>query len=381
MSIVFDKLKEITRKGAAADNHSRAGLSTDPDIYTFKRLIFSPRGIALIFGTTIGFAILSYYSLVFLKSHLDEATSKAIIVQRPNNLADPAAMDPNDPAAMDPANALVEGEVPGQQDGAAAKKKIKAFKVPQYFMAQVQPDNSQPGTSEDPSAQAVPGIDDEGAPRPSFTFKEKKPAAIKSVYDKTRSVSAPLATFDHLKPAGAAENKGTALVSSQPAAAPATRFYGLQKSSARPAANRSAPDNTGRAEELRQSRNHMISAIKTKKVSRITSLSAEFENAIVKNDAQTADRIMKALLKEQQPHQPYVLKLMAYREIQKENYPQAKKWLNLVLQEKQDDFEAGINMAVIEIRQQQFDRAKKRLLKLKELYPMQSGVDDLLEQF
>ena len=76
----------------------------------------------------------------------------------------------------------------------------------------------------------------------------------------------------------------------------------------------------------------------------------------------------------------YYLKLMAFKEIREARYDSAKKFLNQVLAKDKNDFEAGINMAVIEIRKHQYTAAKKRLTRLRELYPSNSKIDTLLDK-
>ncbi len=67
--------------------------------------------------------------------------------------------------------------------------------------------------------------------------------------------------------------------------------------------------------------------------------------------------------------QAYVLKVRAYLKLRKKDYGAAAGYLKKVLSQNENDIEAGINMAVIEINQDQVAAARKRLARLREIYP------------
>ncbi len=64
----------------------------------------------------------------------------------------------------------------------------------------------------------------------------------------------------------------------------------------------------------------------------------------------------------------YVMKLRAFLHIRNQDYESAVLLLEKVLEKDHTDLEAGINMAVVEIKTNRIQDAKKRLAKLREIY-------------
>ncbi|MBW2602193.1 MAG: tetratricopeptide repeat protein, partial [Deltaproteobacteria bacterium] len=51
-----------------------------------------------------------------------------------------------------------------------------------------------------------------------------------------------------------------------------------------------------------------------------------------------------------------------------------------VLAQEQNDLEAGINMAIVEIKTHRLDKARKRLAKLREIYPANTIIEDIIQK-
>jgi len=60
-------------------------------------------------------------------------------------------------------------------------------------------------------------------------------------------------------------------------------------------------------------------------------------------------------------------------------YESAKKFLKKVLDKNERDVEAGINMAIVEIKTERFKQAEKRLKELRENYPENKAISELIE--
>jgi len=74
----------------------------------------------------------------------------------------------------------------------------------------------------------------------------------------------------------------------------------------------------------------------------------------------------------------YVLKLKAYWHLRHDDFEAAALLLNKVLQNDAEDLEAGINMAVTEMKTNQLQAAQQRLAKLREVYPDNTLIPELL---
>jgi Flp pilus assembly protein TadD len=119
---------------------------------------------------------------------------------------------------------------------------------------------------------------------------------------------------------------------------------------------------------------------RAQKTGSLLSLSSAFRHAVESGNLSRAARILAQVEKIRKPDDPYLLKLKAFQEIEKKNYSRARALLTRVLTMDRTDFEAGFNMAVVEIRLHQYDRARARLEALKNRYPFQDAIDDLLNR-
>jgi len=76
----------------------------------------------------------------------------------------------------------------------------------------------------------------------------------------------------------------------------------------------------------------------------------------------------------------YVLKLRAFYYMRQGDLDSAAHLLNRVLQKEKTDREAGINMAIIEIKNGKLTEAKNRLYRLREIYPHDILIPELIHK-
>ncbi len=110
-------------------------------------------------------------------------------------------------------------------------------------------------------------------------------------------------------------------------------------------------------------------------------LVTQLQTAIQNKDAGRSDALLTQLAALRGAQDPFTLKMQAYWCLQKEDYNGARGFLLPVLAANADDLEAGLNMAVVEIRTHQTRQAHARLLKLRDLYPENGDVISMLQQF
>jgi hypothetical protein len=117
------------------------------------------------------------------------------------------------------------------------------------------------------------------------------------------------------------------------------------------------------------------------KSARIARLVRRIETALAgSTQAGDPSALLEELARLKGQHHPYVAKLRAYYNLQRGNLEAAQADLNAVIAAHPDDLEAGINLAIIEIRDQRYDRAMARLKDLRELYPENEQIADLLKR-
>ena len=114
-------------------------------VFTLRRLIFSPGGAMIIFTSVAVFAMITFYSLSFLKNYLDSGTRHAIVIEHPNPVPGnegsfPDADDvPPPPGALSSpnqnqsSNNLGQGKTPMPlSNKKTTPVKTKVFKAPEF---------------------------------------------------------------------------------------------------------------------------------------------------------------------------------------------------------------------------------------------------------
>ena len=71
---------------------------------------------------------------------------------------------------------------------------------------------------------------------------------------------------------------------------------------------------------------------------------------------------------------PFVLKLKAFSLIRQNRLEEARTLLSKVLAISADDLDAGLNMAVIDMKSGRLDSARRRLVQLQEMFPEDTNV-------
>lgn len=98
------------------------------------------------------------------------------------------------------------------------------------------------------------------------------------------------------------------------------------------------------------------------------------------HDARTTERLIDQLASLKGKNDQYVLKLRAFYLMNQGDFKSAVFLLNRVLQTDKDDREAGINMAILEMKNGQVNEAKSRLYRLREIHPHDTLIPDLINK-
>lgn len=443
MSIIFDKLKNLRKKPIEQHRGEQPGLQTGDNIYTFRKLIFSTKGTLLISGLIAGIGCVSFFSLSLVKSYLDDNSSKAIAIQAPaqDNLsasgiytdeADPGLMIPGNEPQMD-SRSLSDTRT---DENRSTGENIK-FEPPEFFQ-HLPPsvEGEDPDIPEEP--ESVASTQMSVSSRPSVLQKKRIGSKLKPYADMQKKdryehqlprpdVKKSPVFFKMNSTSGSdrlvfkeknLSQKGSNHIPQQieykmkkqsglqkedelgkKNVAPKRRYPHKNKDTKMEQAPKENQilkkklDLTNKdlkykdqeanqeARFVREKEKIRLEKLKkTQKVSEMAMLSDQLEDAIAKNDEASITRLFQQLFEQNKAHSSYVLNLKAYKAITEKKYGAARRLLNKVLEKDQANFDAGINMAIIEIRSKEFKKAQKRLLQLKERYPSKSIIDDLLEQ-
>ena len=153
----------------------------------------------------------------------------------------------------------------------------------------------------------------------------------------------------------------------------------------KPRRSRSAPEASAAAgirphakiQRIRAAKIHRENVEKSLKLSQLI---RQIQRSMVAGSVEQTQQLMDRLEVIQGKDHYYVLKLRAFWCIQKQDYATAYPLLERVIEENAKDLEAGINLAVCEIKTNRFNDAHQRLTRLSEFYPENYQVTDMLHQ-
>ena len=106
----------------------------------------------------------------------------------------------------------------------------------------------------------------------------------------------------------------------------------------------------------------------------------KIEMCIIEGETQKAEELLKQLAVIKGEDSIYVMKLKAFFFLRTGETRPAVALLRKVLATNADDVEAGINMAILEIKLKEYSKAKERLTRLKGLYPENRVIPNLLSK-
>lgn len=117
------------------------------------------------------------------------------------------------------------------------------------------------------------------------------------------------------------------------------------------------------------------------KSARIGRLVHRIEMALAgSTEAGDPSKLLHQLARLKGEHHPYVAKLRAYYNFQRGEMALAENDLHKVVAAHPNDLEAGINLALIEINDQRYDKALARLKTLRKVYPENERIADLIKR-
>jgi Flp pilus assembly protein TadD len=109
-------------------------------------------------------------------------------------------------------------------------------------------------------------------------------------------------------------------------------------------------------------------------------LSNRLANAMHSSNQALVGRLMEELETVQGSDSLFLIRLKAYWQIQQNHLEKARVLLEQVLDQKPDDKESGMNLAVVDMRTGRIASARRRLEQLQHLYPEDNGIAVALQK-
>ncbi len=120
-------------------------------------------------------------------------------------------------------------------------------------------------------------------------------------------------------------------------------------------------------EELENEKQKKILIARLEKSRKISGIVSEIQQSIHILDDSKIDKLINRLESLKGKNNNYVLKLKAFWLLKQADYKNAEPLLAKVLAKDENDIEAGLNMALIEIKTSRIEKAQQRLAKLKNI--------------
>jgi len=422
MSVIFNTLKKLRSQSSEEEKTGR--LKKGRNVYSFRRILFSPSSMLLIvlFIFISGFAAI--YGVRYISDSMHEKRRKPVIKHAGIKTA-PVPRDVK-PEQLEPDNNTISVDIPPPPDVipvaetepkrpgfTAAPVKRPVSKPPVY--ARYSPRKQKSITSEksiEKKGRLLPAVETAALAKDriqeSPVLKKEAqdiqggPASIHEAEYLPRSAKAgdiapPVADMDnnvivpppvepqggaqkraHFQPRGAVELEGETVqpepdrreiqTAAVPASAPASKraYAPVQEM---------APQKTTRNPQP-ATRNPQLDH----KSAEITRLVARLHKSIDRADDAQAEDLLGQLTALKGEDNIYVMKLRAFLHIRSQDYESAALLLEKVLKSDGMDLEAGINMAIVEIKTNRIQDARKRLAKLREIYSDNIFIPELMRK-
>jgi hypothetical protein len=130
----------------------------------------------------------------------------------------------------------------------------------------------------------------------------------------------------------------------------------------------------------RDPRAERIYQVNLEKAAEVGRMVSKIEESMTEGDMDHAKVLIDHLADLKGEESPYLLKLRAVWHMRQRDYASAASLLTKVLEKEEDDLEAGINMAIIEIKTHRLDEARKRLAGLREIYQANTLIPELIRE-
>jgi hypothetical protein len=153
---------------------------------------------------------------------------------------------------------------------------------------------------------------------------------------------------------------------------------GVSRTSSPSLGNKETPDTKSPVKADKSEREKLRSA-NIEKGARIGRLVTRVQQALGAGDASRVEMLLDELASLKGEKNSYVIKLKAFWCMKKGDYDSAESFLNSLLQRNENDLEAGINMAILELKTHRRQQARKRLKKLRHIYQDNTVIQDLLD--
>lgn len=413
MSVIFKTLKKL--RSQSPEEKKTGRLKKGRNVYSFRRILFSPSSILLIVIFIFISGLAAIYGGHYIRDSMNEKRRKPVVKHASIKTA-PVPRDVK-PEQLKPDNNTVPVDIPPPPDlipvaetepkrpgFTAAPVKRPVSEAPVY--ARYSPRKQNSITSEksiEKKRRLLPAQEITGSTGDEIQDIQDGYASISEAEylpksTKTGDIAVPVAGMDnnvivppvapqklaHFQSRGAPELEGETVqpkqdsIDLQTATVPASAAVSERPYA--PVQERALQTRRPKQIEAEKPESEKIHLADVNKSAEITRLVARLQRSIACADEAQAEDLLGQLTALKGEDNIYVMKLRAFLHIRNQDYESAVLLLEKVLENDDTDLEAGINMAVIETKTNRIQDAKKRLAKLREIYSDNIFIPELMRK-
>ncbi|MBW1612454.1 MAG: tetratricopeptide repeat protein [Deltaproteobacteria bacterium] len=403
MSVIFKTLRKL--RGQSLEGEKRAEkLKKGRNIYSFRRIFFSPLGALLIILFIFFSGMATLYGVSYLKDYLEQKSRESFLIKNEkaqtiktetgkerDELTKKKAVFEEAPVDVPPPPKTIpiEQARPGKLYLPSTSKKdfsTKETRIVRYIPPRF-PNNTKAQEKKITSA---------GAARESPVYQRETPKSLTytpaTLLPKSSEISQ-TSPPDILKIKAGPERDIKKLPAMTPDIAKSYRAkppaiqpppktvpkLALKEKSTN-AGKRILSESPEQLKGRKKEEDVRIGLENVEKTARIASLVAKIQKSMGTGSSDQIEDLIDELALLKGEDNSYVLKLKAFWRLKQNDYESAALFLNEVLRKNENDLEAGINMAILEIKTSQIPEAKKRLARLREIYPENALIPELIQK-
>jgi hypothetical protein len=355
MSVIFNALKRLEFKSAAEKKKSNK-LIKGRNIYSLRRMLFSPRVVLMLGIFIFLFGLGGLYGVRKLKGCMEKNSQKS-------NISD--SIKPKSQAYN------------MNKESRGAVKEVTSFR--EY---RIEPKEEPESIDIPPSQNMIP----DKVPEPDRVYLA--PGRLKIAAPKTPSGKKNDAHYLQPSPYNkrignsvansAATVLSKATVKGNLSSPPVPSFLTKERSTHDPAAELSEkPLTEVGTKKTEQEIIHQANIEKSMKIARLVEKIQRSMGPV--NDSYTQDLFDQLTLLKGEDDS-YVLNLKAFWSLRQKDYNTTATYLKRVLEKNRMDLDAGINMAIVEINTNQLEAARNRLAKLRKNYPDNILIPEMIQK-
>ena len=402
MSVIFKTLKKL--RGQSPEGKERGEkLKRGRNVYSFRRIIFSPTGILFIALLIFFSGMATIYCVRYLNDYFEQKSEEPVLSKEENaqvlnseignkgdELAKKKAIFEGE-IAVPPPPETIPIEEPSPEKLSFPSTSNKEFPPKETRIVRYTPPRF-PNNTQGQEKKITPAE----LPQKSSASQKKisKPLAHTSVISLPQSSKISQTTsssslkiekgleqdFKGLPDVGPNSVKRDRVKSPamQPSSKALPEAPGKKKSTIE--GKRALPEKPVQLKEEEKKEDERIRLENVEKSARIASLVAKIRRSMDTRRSDLIEDLIDELALLKGKENSFVLKLRAFVCMRKNKYQSAALLLREVLRKNENDLEAGINMAIIEIKTGQIPEAINRLAILREIYPEDTLIPELIQK-